>query len=215
MWEFLQSKTGVILVLALILAALAAVLLHSIFTRRAVKRMLDYKYAEMSVLSMFAEVERNREKYDVLPASALETDSGDELLERMNYHLLAKSDGNPLDWILQQQGAMRAAYLALWVRQEMRMGNFPQLFWGERSGEVVRDAASAYRAIGAPGCAKVLEKTKETVDARLEKRGAQAALRRWAMESAADDFRWYDKREHVREKLADYLRRNRELVCEK
>lgn len=93
------------------------------------------------------------------------------------------------------------------------MGNFPELFWGEHSGEVIRDAAAAYRAFGAPGCAKVLEKTKESVDARFEKRGTQASPRRWVMESAADDFRWYDKREHVREKLADFLRANREAVC--
>lgn len=213
MWEFLQSKAGMILLLCLIAAAFAVVLVHSMFTRRAVKRMLDYKYTEMSVLSMFAEVDRNREKYSALSAGALETGTGDELLERMNYHLLANSAGDPLGWILQQEGTARTVYLALWIRQEMRMGNFLELFWGEHSGEVIRDAAAAYRAIGAPGCAKVLEKTKESVDARFEKRGTQASPRRWVMESAADDFRWYDKREHVREKLADFLRANREAVC--
>ena len=68
MWEFLQSKAGMILLLCLIAAAFAVVLVHSMFTRRAVKRMLDYKYTEMSVLSMFAEVDRNREKYSALSA---------------------------------------------------------------------------------------------------------------------------------------------------
>ena len=215
MWKFLQSKTGMVTILCVIVAAIAAVLAYSVLTRRAVRRMLDYKYNEMSLLSMFAEVDRNREKYSTLPASALETGSGEELLERMNYHLLARSGGDPLGWILQQQGIARTVYLALWVRQEMRMGNFPELFWGDRSGEIIRDAAAAYRAIGAPGCAKVLEKTKEAVDARMGKKGAGASPRRWAMESAADDFRWYGKRERVREKLAEYLRANRDAVCAK
>ena len=214
MWAFLQSNTGILFILSLVAALLAVVLLHSIFTRRAVRRMLDYKFAEMSVLSMLAEVERNREKYSTLTSGALGEISGGEALERMNYHLLAQCGGDPLGWILQQRGAAQVFYLVLWIRQEMRRGNFPTLFWEERSGALMQSATGAYRTIGALGCARVLEKTKESVDARLEKKGNPAALRRWVLEAAADDFRWYDKRERVRERLAEFLCANREQICQ-
>ncbi len=214
MLDFLKSDTGLILLIGILAVAVAVVLIHSIRTRRAVKRMLDYQFAEMSVAAMLAEADRNRDAYSALPPAALENAADAELLERVNYHMLAKGGGDPVGWMLDRPAEERAVYLALWIRQQMRMGNFPQLFLGDRSKELIQAAAAAYRAIGAPSCAKVLEKTKESVDARIEKKGTQMAIRRSVLESAAEGFRWYDKRENVREKLAAFLRDNRAAVCD-
>lgn len=216
MWDFLTSDVSVATVLAVGLVLLI-VLVHSIRTRREVKRVMQHKYAELSMDTMLGEISKYRDKYYELNKEALLSGTDHEILEMVSYHMLALADRcNQDNWqiVMETEGEKGIVFSVLYVRQQLLAGNFFDLFLQSESRQFIKKAVYSLKTVGASLCARAVARGQEQLRTRYEKKGIEAMIKSGTLEVMEEDFRVADRLENTRKLCASYIRKNIDAICE-
>ena len=216
MWDFLKSDVSVAALVVLFLVV-AVALIHSLRTRRALRSVIEHRYAEISADAMMSEILRNQEKYRELNREELEQAGDSQLIEMFSYHLAALAEGQEKDSrqvILETQGEKGIVFSVLFTRRQILSGRFFDLFLYENTDSFLQKAIYSYKAVGAPRSAKVLVKVRESVKSKYEKKGLDALFRGNFLVAAEDDFKMMDRWENVRKLCAAYIKKNLDAICD-